>query len=116
MILHLLNNTEIEFDFIEVLQQLPSHWSLISLSHILLRALRTYSYNQRSSKIELALTRVQNQQLRFQFNRLKCKNTLVNEHRQCQHCCQPFHETSCVLYQDGHQAHVHCAKKYHQNQ
>ncbi|CAF0938815.1 unnamed protein product [Adineta ricciae] len=115
VILHLLNNTEIEFDFIEVLQQLPSHWPLTSLSHILLRALRTYSYVQRSSKIELALTRVQNQQLRFQFSQLKLKNTLVNEHRQCHHCCQPFHETSCVLYQDGHRAHVHCAKKYHQN-
>ncbi|CAF4290576.1 unnamed protein product, partial [Adineta steineri] len=31
VLLHILCNNEIEFDFIEVLQQLPSHWSLASL-------------------------------------------------------------------------------------
>ncbi|UJR21964.1 hypothetical protein I4U23_025032 [Adineta vaga] len=116
VLLHLLTNTEIEFDFIDVLQQLPSHWSLASLSQIILRALRTYSYLQRSSKIELALTRVHNEKLHTKLNQLKCMNTLINEHRRCKQCFQPFYETSCVVYQDGTQVHAHCAKKYQSNQ
>ncbi|CAF1199885.1 unnamed protein product [Adineta steineri] len=116
VLLHILCNNEIEFDFIEVLQQLPSHWSLASLSQILLRALRTYSYTQRSTKIESALVRVQNERLHTKLSQLKSLNTLVNEHRQCKHCLQHFYETSCVVYQDGSQGHVHCAKKYNQKQ
>jgi hypothetical protein len=114
-LLCLLCNNEIEFDFIEVLQRLPSHWSLASLSQILLRAMRTYSYTQRSSKIESSLIRVQNQKLNIKLSQLKCSNIIVNEHRQCKHCLQQFYETSCVVYQDGSQVHVHCAKKYNQN-
>jgi hypothetical protein len=67
-------------------------------------------------KIESALIRVQNERLHIKLRQLKCLNTLVNEHRQCKHCLQHFHETSCVVYQDGNQVHVHCAKNYNQNQ
>jgi hypothetical protein len=115
-LLRLLCNTEIEFDFIEVLQRLPSHWSLASLSQILLRALRTYSYTQRSSKIESALIRVQNQRLNIKLTQLKCSKTVIKEQCRCQYCLQQFSETSCVVYQDGSQVHVHCAKKYIPNQ
>jgi hypothetical protein len=41
---------------------------------------------------------------------------MVNEHCRCKHCQQQFYETSCVVYQDGSQVHVHCAKQYNQNQ
>ncbi|CAF0936606.1 unnamed protein product [Rotaria sordida] len=114
-LLRLLCNNEIEFDFIEVLQHLPSHWSLASLSQILLRALRTYSYTQRSTKIESSLIRVQNEKLNIKLRQLKCLNTMINEQRQCKHCLQQFYETSCVIYQDGSQVHVHCAKNYNRN-
>ncbi|CAF3361302.1 unnamed protein product [Rotaria socialis] len=114
-LLRLLCNNEIEFDFIEVLQRLPSHWSLASLSQILLRALRTYSYTQRAAKLESSLVRVQNEQLNIKLSQLKRSNTMINEQRQCKHCLQQFYETSCVVYQDGIQVHVHCAKKYKQN-
>ena len=115
-LLRLLCNHEIEFDFIEVLQRLPSHWSLASLSQILVRALRTCSYTQRSTKIEASLSRVQHERLNAKFSQLKCSSTIVNEYRRCKHCLQQFYETSCVVYQDGSQVHVHCAKHYNQNQ
>jgi len=114
-ILRLLCNNDIEFDFIEVLQRLPSHWSLASLSQILVRALRTYSYIQRSTKIEAALIRVQNERLNIKLSQLKSSKTIIKEHCLCKHCLQQFYEPSCVVYQDGSQVHVHCAKKYNQN-
>ncbi len=114
-LLCLLRNNEIEFDFIEVLQRLPSHWSLASLSQILLRAFRTYSSTQRSTKIQSALIRVQNENLNTKLCQLKCSKTLIKEHDICQHCSQQFHETSCVTYHDGSQVHVHCAKNYRQH-
>lgn len=113
--LRLLCNNEIEFDFIEVLQRLPANWSLSSISQILLRALSTYSYTQRASKLEVALLRVQNEKLHGKLSQLKCSKTFVNEQCQCKQCLQQFYETSCVVYQDGSQVHVHCAKKYKQN-
>ncbi|CAF3023678.1 unnamed protein product, partial [Rotaria sp. Silwood2] len=78
-LLRLLCNNEIEFDFIEVLQRLPFNWSLASLSQILLRTLRTYSYTQRSTKIESFLVRVQNEKLNIKSSQLKCFNTIINE-------------------------------------
>jgi Vam6/Vps39-like protein vacuolar protein sorting-associated protein 39 len=114
-LLRLLCNNEIEFDFIDVLQRLPSHWSLASLAQIIVRALRTYSYMQRSSRIEAVLSRVQNEKLTSKLNRLTCSHTIVNKYRRCKHCLQQFYETSCVVYQDGSQVHVHCAKYYSAN-
>ena len=115
-LLRLLCNNEIDFDFIEVLQRLPSDWSLGSLAQILVRALRTYSYTQREKKIECALSRVRNQNLMIKFSRLKSGHTVVNEYRRCKHCLQQFYESSCVVYQDGSQVHVHCSKQYQSNQ
>lgn len=111
-LLRLLCNNEIDFDFIEVLQRLPADWSLTSLSQILIRALRTYSYTQRAKKIERALSCVQNENLKVKLTRLKTGQTIVNEYRRCKHCLQQFYESSCVVYQDGSQVHIHCAKLY----
>ncbi|UJR27237.1 hypothetical protein I4U23_008533 [Adineta vaga] len=111
VLLRLLCNNEIEFDFLEVLKRLPSHWSISSITDILIRAVRTYSYTQRSTKLELALNRVQNEKLNIKYTKLKCTNITVNEYRRCKHCLHQFYETSCVVYPDGSQVHVHCAKQ-----
>jgi hypothetical protein len=111
VLLRLLCNKEIEFDFLKVLKRLPSHWTISTLAEILLRAVRTSSYAQRSSKLELALNRVQNEKLNIKLVKLKRSNVVINEYRRCKHCLQQFYETSCVVYQDGSQVHVHCAKQ-----
>ncbi|CAF1402883.1 unnamed protein product [Rotaria sp. Silwood1] len=108
---HLLCNNEIEFDFIEILKRLPSQWSILSLKDILLRAMRTYSYIERSTKLKIALNRIQNEKLNIKLTKLKCSNVIINEYRRCKHCLQQFYETSCIVYQDGSQVHVHCAKQ-----
>ncbi|CAF0756135.1 unnamed protein product [Adineta ricciae] len=113
VLLRLLCNNEIEFDFLEVLKRLPSNWSIASITDILIRAVRTYSYTQRSTKLELALNRVQNENLSVKLTKLKCANITVNEYRRCKHCLHQFYETSCVVYPDGSQVHVHCAKQMH---
>ncbi|CAF2787179.1 unnamed protein product [Rotaria sp. Silwood2] len=111
-LLHLLCNNEIEVDFIEILKRLPSHWSILSLKDILLRAVRTYSYVERSTKLEIALNRIQNEKLNIKLTKLKCSNVIINEYRRCKHCLKQFYETSCIVYQDGSQVHVHCAKQF----
>jgi hypothetical protein len=73
---------------------------------------RTYSYLQRTTKLEVALNRAQNDRLNIKLSQLKCSNIIINEYRRCKHCLQQFYETSCVVYQDGSQVHVHCAKQY----
>jgi hypothetical protein len=110
VLLRLLSNNDIEFDFLEVLKRLPSRWSILSLTDILIRAVRTSSYTQRSTKLELALNRLQNEKLNIKLTKLKQANVNVNEYRRCKHCLHQFYETSCVVYQDGSQVHVHCAK------
>lgn len=111
-LLRLLCNNEIEFDFIEVFQRLPSHWSLASLSQILVRALRTYSSQQRSNRIQSSLVRVENENLKTKLNRLKSSKILIKEQTKCKHCHQQFVDTSCIVYRDGSQVHIHCAKNY----
>jgi len=111
-LLRLLCNTEIEFDFIEVFQRLPAHWSLASLSQILVRALRTYSYQRRANRIQSSLVRVENQRLKTKLNQLKTSKILIKEQTKCKYCHQQFYETSCVIYRDGSQVHIHCAKNY----
>ncbi|CAF1135967.1 unnamed protein product [Adineta steineri] len=111
VLLRLLCNNEIEFNFLEVLKRLPSHWSISLLADILLRAVRSYSYTERSTKLELALSRLQNEKLNIKLAKLKCSNVIVNEYRRCKHCLHQFYETSCVVYPDGSQVHIHCAKQ-----
>lgn len=111
-LLRLLSNPDIEFNFLEILQRLPSTWSLASLSPFLLRACRTSSYTQRSSKLESALIRLQNQRLHIRLSQFKTHKTILREHCVCQYCFEQFYDTSCVVYPDGSQVHVHCAKKY----
>ncbi|CAF0816535.1 unnamed protein product [Rotaria sordida] len=110
-LLHLLCNNEVEFDFIEILKRLPSQWSISSLKDILLRATRTYSYIKRSTKLEIALDRIQNEKLNIKLRKLKRSNVIINEYRRCKNCLKQFYETSCIVYQDGSQVHVHCAKQ-----
>ena len=111
-ILALLSNREIEYNSLEILQRLPSTWSLASLAPFLLRACRTTSYTRRSTKIESALVRLQNQRLYIRLSQLKTHKTILREQCVCQYCFEQFDETACVVYPDSSQVHVHCAKKY----
>lgn len=114
VLLRFLCNNEIEFDFIEILKRLPWHWSVSSVQHILLRAMRSSSYLERSTKLELSLNRLQNEKLNIKLTQLKCASIPINEYRRCKHCFKQFYETSCVIYLDGSQVHIHCARQLNQ--
>ncbi|CAF4014251.1 unnamed protein product [Rotaria magnacalcarata] len=109
-LLCLLGNNKVEFNFIEVLKRLPSNWPISSLQTILSRAMRTCAYDERAAKLELSLNRLQNEKLNIKLAKLKRSNVTVHEYRRCKQCLKQFYETSCVIYQDGSQVHVHCAK------
>ncbi|CAF3329167.1 unnamed protein product [Rotaria socialis] len=109
-LLCLLGNNKVEFNFIEILKRLPSNWPISSLQTILSRAMRTCAYEERAAKLELSLNRLQNEKLNTKLAKLKRANVTVHEYRRCKQCLKQFYETSCVIYQDGSQVHVHCAK------
>ncbi|CAF1139272.1 unnamed protein product, partial [Didymodactylos carnosus] len=111
---HLLGNSDAEFDFIEILQLLPSSFSLTSLIDILSHVIRLNSHTQRSKKIESSLCRVQNENLKRKLNICQKPCTKLTETRQCAHCFSQFYEPIFVLYNDGTIVHVQCARDFRQ--
>nr|XP_017531848.2 transforming growth factor-beta receptor-associated protein 1 isoform X1 [Manis javanica]XP_036875884.1 transforming growth factor-beta receptor-associated protein 1 isoform X1 [Manis javanica] len=111
----LLNQHSTEFDAAQVLQLLPSTWSVQLLSPFLMGAMRGSVHTRRTSQVALGLAKSENLLYKYDKMKLKGSSVQLSDKKLCQMCQNPFCEPVFVRYPSGGLVHTHCAASRHMN-
>lgn len=108
----LLNSELAEFDVVKVLHLIPAHWSVALLDQFLNKALRSSLHRKYCCRIESALARGENLQVKFAKIHLESTSVIMTEDRVCAVCKRPFVEPGFARYPNGIITHPQCAKQH----
>uniref|UniRef100_A0A1E1XHE1 Putative vacuolar assembly/sorting n=1 Tax=Amblyomma aureolatum TaxID=187763 RepID=A0A1E1XHE1_9ACAR len=108
--IQLLNSEVAEFDAVKVLQLLPTDWSVSLMDQFLTKAVRTSLHRCNMARVESALSRAENLQLRWREALLHQNSMTLTEDRTCAVCHRPFQEPSFAWCPNGSIVHIDCMK------
>ncbi|XP_022096424.1 transforming growth factor-beta receptor-associated protein 1-like [Acanthaster planci] len=105
----LLNSEDADFDASKVLQLIPENWSTALLSQFLTNTVRQSLHATRITKLQRALARTENLNLKAGQIRQQRDPIYLGDDRPCQVCNRPFLEPAFVRYPNGVIVHAQCA-------
>lgn len=108
--IQLLNSEVAEFDAVKVLQLLPPDWSVSLMDQFLAKAVRTSLHRCSMARVESALRRSENLQVRWREALLHQTSMTLTEDRTCAICQRNFQEPSFAWCPNGSIVHVDCMK------
>lgn len=95
---------------LQVLQLLPTDWSVSLMDQFLTKAVRTSLHRCNMAKVESALTRAENLQVHWRAALLHQNSMTLTDDRTCSVCQRPFQEPSFAWCPDGSVVHLKCMK------
>ncbi|XP_037502813.1 transforming growth factor-beta receptor-associated protein 1 homolog [Rhipicephalus sanguineus] len=108
--IQLLNSEVAEFDAVKVLQLLPPDWSVSLMDQFLAKAVRTSLHRCNTARVESALRRAENLQVRLREALLHQSSMTLTEDRTCAICLKHFQDPSFAWCPNGSVVHVDCMK------
>lgn len=106
----LLNSEVAEFDAVKVLQLIPPTWSVSLVDQFLTKAVRTSLHRSHMTRVENALARGQNLQVKCTKVLLHQTALTLTEERACSVCGRSFTEPTFAWCSDGSVMHLQCSK------
>ncbi|GIY25978.1 transforming growth factor-beta receptor-associated protein 1 [Caerostris darwini] len=113
--IQLLNSELAEFDVSKVLQLIPSHWSVAILDQFLVRALRSSLHHRYCCRLQSALARGENLQVKFSKIHIENTSIIMTEDRICAVCKHSFVEPAFARHSNATLTHPQCAKHLNLN-
>ncbi|XP_015915375.1 transforming growth factor-beta receptor-associated protein 1 [Parasteatoda tepidariorum] len=108
--IQLLNSDLAEFDFTKVMQLIPPNWSVAILDQFLIRALRSSLHYRYCCRLQSALSRGENLQVKFSKIHVENTSVLMTEDKLCAACKRSFVEPAFARHSNSSITHIQCAK------